>query len=70
MATKNLRKQRSEYRSWDDTTIQDKINELELDLKKMSFAHAVNPLENPMILRTTRRSIAMLKTELASRKTL
>ncbi|HLS70276.1 MAG TPA: 50S ribosomal protein L29 [Chitinophagaceae bacterium] len=70
MATKNLRKQRSEYRSWDDTTIQDKINELELDLKKMSFGHAVNPLENPMILRTTRRSIAMLKTELASRKTL
>lgn len=70
MATRNLRKQRSEYRSWDETTIHDKINELELDLKKMSFAHAVNPLENPMILRTIRRSIAMLKTELASRNSL
>lgn len=33
-------------------------------LKKLEFAHAISPLENPMTLRSLRRDIARLQTEL------
>jgi large subunit ribosomal protein L29 len=44
-----------------------KIQEDELRLKKLHFAHAVSPLENPMSIREVRKDIARLKTELKSR---
>ncbi len=37
-------------------------------LKKVEFAHAISPLENPMNIRSLRKDIARLKTELNSRK--
>ncbi|HPG11880.1 MAG TPA: 50S ribosomal protein L29 [Chitinophagaceae bacterium] len=33
-------------------------------LKKLKFAHAISPLENPMTIRSLRRDISRLKTEL------
>jgi large subunit ribosomal protein L29 len=39
-----------------------KIQEDELRLKKLSFAHAIAPLENPQSIRSLRRDIARLKT--------
>ncbi len=33
-------------------------------LKKLEFAHAISPLENPMTIRSLRRDVARLKTEL------
>ncbi|MDR0792848.1 MAG: 50S ribosomal protein L29 [Chitinophagaceae bacterium] len=47
--------------------IQARISEDEMRLKKLSFAHAISPLENPMSLREIRRDIARLKTELKKR---
>ena len=41
-----------------------KITEDELRMKKLSFAHAISPLENPQSIRSLRRDIARLKTEL------
>ncbi|MCC7378917.1 MAG: 50S ribosomal protein L29 [Chitinophagaceae bacterium] len=41
-----------------------KIAEDELRLKKLSFAHAISPLENPQSIRSLRRDIARLKTVL------
>ncbi|MEY2918392.1 MAG: hypothetical protein RIS73_2106 [Bacteroidota bacterium] len=41
-----------------------KIQEDELRLKKLSFAHAISPLENPQSIRLLRRDIARLKTAL------
>ena len=41
-----------------------KITEDELRLKKLSFAHAISPLENPQNIRSLRRDIARLKTAL------
>lgn len=41
-----------------------KIKEDELRLKKLSFAHAISPLENPQSIRILRRDIARLKTQL------
>jgi large subunit ribosomal protein L29 len=44
--------------------LQARIKEDELRLKKIQFAHAISPLENPMTIRNLRRDIARLKTEL------
>ncbi|HEX6191361.1 MAG TPA: 50S ribosomal protein L29 [Chitinophagaceae bacterium] len=37
-------------------------------LKKLEFAHAISPLENPMTIRGLRKDIARLQTELQGRK--
>ncbi|HYC39199.1 MAG TPA: 50S ribosomal protein L29 [Chitinophagaceae bacterium] len=37
-------------------------------LKKLMFAHAISPLENPMTIRGLRRDIARLKSELKKRE--
>ncbi len=39
-----------------------KIKEDELRLKKLSFAHAIAPLENPQSIRMLRKDIARLQT--------
>ena len=39
-----------------------RITEDELRLKKLEFAHALSPLENPMSIRNLRRELARLKT--------
>lgn len=45
-----------------------RIQEDELRLKKLSFAHVITPLENPMSIRGIRRDIARMKTELKKRE--
>ncbi len=45
-----------------------RIQEDELRLKKLEFAHAISPLENPVTIRGLRRDVARLKTELRKRK--
>ena len=41
-----------------------RLSEDQLRLKKLEFAHAISPLENPMTIRGLRRDIARLKTEI------
>ena len=48
--------------------LQGKINEDEQRLKKLEFAHAISPLENPMSIRNLRREVARLKTELKKKQ--
>ncbi len=45
-----------------------RIEEDELRLKKLQFAHAVSPLENPMSIRDVRKDLARLKTELRKKQ--
>jgi large subunit ribosomal protein L29 len=45
-----------------------RIKEDEMRLKKLQFAHAVTPLENPMNIRALRRDVSRLKTELRKRQ--
>jgi len=47
--------------------LQVRIQEDELRLKKLEFAHAISPLESPISIRNLRRDIARLKTELKKR---
>jgi large subunit ribosomal protein L29 len=53
--------------SLSDADIKAKIVEDELRLKKMHFAHAITPLENPMSIRALRKDISRLKTEIKKR---
>jgi large subunit ribosomal protein L29 len=48
--------------------LQARIKEDEMRLKKLEFAHAISPLENPMSIRTLRRELSRLKTELKNKK--
>ena len=45
-----------------------KIAEDELRMKKLSFAHAISPLENPQSIRSLRRDVARLKTALKKKQ--
>ena len=45
-----------------------KIAEDELRLKKISFAHSISPLENPMSIRSLSKDIARLNTALRSKE--
>ena len=48
--------------------LRSKIQEDQLRLKKLEFAHAISPLENPMNIRGLRRDIARLQTELKKKE--
>ncbi len=50
------------------TDLTARIKEDEMRLKKLEFAHAISPLENPVSIRGLRRDIARLKTELSKKK--
>ena len=51
-----------------DTDLQARLGEDKLRLKKLKFAHAISPLENPMTIRGVRRDIARVETELKKRE--
>ena len=48
--------------------IKARIDEDQLRLKKLEFAHTISPLENPMSIRGLRKDIARLKTELKKKE--
>lgn len=50
------------------TDLKARIQEDQLRLKKLEFAHAISPLENPMSIRNLRKDIARLKTALQSKE--
>ncbi len=50
-----------------ESDLKARIQEDTLRLKKLEFAHAISPLENPVSIRSLRRDIARLKTELTKR---
>ena len=51
-----------------ETDLNAKIKEDEMRMKKLTFAHAISPLENPQSIRTLRRDLARLKTELRKKQ--
>ncbi len=63
MPNKKIEFNRS-LREMNVSDINARIQEEELRLKKLQFAHAISPLENPMTIRSVRKDVARLKTEL------
>ncbi|HEV8082936.1 MAG TPA: 50S ribosomal protein L29 [Chitinophagaceae bacterium] len=51
-----------------ETDLKSRIEEDELRIKKLKFAHAVSPIENPMNIRGVRKDLARIKTELRKKQ--
>ncbi len=45
--------------------LQEQITDNKLRLKKLKFGHAIQPLDNPMEIRATKKEIARLMTQLS-----
>ena len=52
----------SEIKLMEAEALQIKIGEVEKKLVELKLTHAVSPLENPLQIRATRRTLARLKT--------
>jgi large subunit ribosomal protein L29 len=57
----------SSLKDQNEADLKARIQEDELRLKKLEFAHAISPLENPMSIRSLRKDVARLKTALAQK---
>jgi len=53
----------NDFGSLDNEALNEKIGDEQMRLKRMKFSHAVNPIENPLSIKTLRREIARMKTE-------
>ena len=67
MANKNYEFNKS-LKDFSEADLQARVNEDTVRLKKLEFAHAISPLENPMSIRNLRKDIARVRTELKKRK--
>ena len=48
--------------------LQERLNDEKGQLVKLELNHTVSPIENPLKIRSTRRAIARLKTEMRKRE--
>ncbi len=58
----------SEIKELSAADLQEKLGALQKNYIDLKMAHAITPLENPMQLRSLRRTVAKLATELTKRE--
>lgn len=58
----------SEIKDLSTADLQDKLVELRKSYAELQMAHAIQPLDNPLQLRASRRTIARVSTELTKRE--
>lgn len=58
-----------EIKQMSDIELRDRLTEEKGHLSKLKLNHTVSPIENPLKIRTTRRNIARIQTELHNRAT-
>ncbi|RFS20924.1 50S ribosomal protein L29 [Chitinophaga silvatica] len=63
-----MAKEKLDLKGLSDQDLKEKISAEKLRLKKMTFGHAITPIENPMSIRGVRRDIARMSTELRKRE--
>jgi len=57
----------SEIKELSTAELQEKLGEMKKSFSDLKLTHSISPLENPIQLRSFRRSIARLATELTKR---
>jgi len=57
-----------EVRELSTKEIEEKIDAEQMFLNQRKINHSISPLDNPMVIKEQRRTIARLKTELRQRK--
>ena len=58
----------SEVKELSVTELQEKLGEIKKSYADLKMSHAVSPLENPIQLRSLRRNVARIATELTKRE--
>ncbi|MDO6389406.1 MULTISPECIES: 50S ribosomal protein L29 [Pontibacter] len=58
----------SEIKALSLEELKEKLNTEQTTMQNLRFAHAISPLENPMKIRETKKSIARLNTEIRRRE--
>jgi large subunit ribosomal protein L29 len=58
----------ADIKSLSTEELQEKINAEQENMQKLTFAHAISPIENPMKIRLSRKTIARMKTELRAKE--
>jgi len=57
----------SEIKELSTADLNEKLGELQKNYNDLKMAHAITPLENPLQLRSLRRTVARVATELTKR---
>jgi large subunit ribosomal protein L29 len=57
-----------EIKGLTDAELNERLAEEKSQLSRLQLNHSVSPIENPLKIRTTRRTIARIVTEIGSRK--
>jgi large subunit ribosomal protein L29 len=60
---------KNEITQLSDSDLKSRIGLFEEQITKMKLSHKVTPMENPLQIRSLRKTIARLKTELVKRNT-
>ncbi|EDP97966.1 50S ribosomal protein L29 [Kordia algicida OT-1] len=58
----------SEIKELSVAELQEKLKELKKNYSDLKVAHAISPLDNPIQLRSVRRTVARVATELTKRE--
>ena len=58
----------ADFRSMTNEELNEKLKSLKTELFNLRFQHATNQLQNPMMLNTTKKDIAKVKTILRERE--
>ncbi len=58
----------AEIKELSDKEIIEKIQTQKAELNKIKLNHAISPLENPNVIKNTKKVVARLKTELRKRE--
>ncbi|MDN3705960.1 50S ribosomal protein L29 [Myroides ceti] len=58
----------SEINNLSAAELQEKLSELKKTYAEVKSAHAISPIENPLQIRSLRRSIARVNTELSKKE--
>jgi large subunit ribosomal protein L29 len=59
---------KSEIKSLKVEELRERVSSEKENLQKLTFAHAITPIENPMKIREYRKLVARLKTELRAKE--
>ena len=58
----------TEIKALSESELQERIKTEQDSLTKLKFSHAVSPIENPSRIKTARKLVARLKTELRAKE--
>ena len=67
MATKKTFEFNKSLKDFSEADLAARMQEDTVRLKKLKFAHAISPLENPMSIRNLRKDIARVKTQIKNK---